>query len=172
MLAVNGITAYNFARVSRANTMTLDEFYKICDAIVPDEYGCHNWPKACPGFYGRTQIDTKSYYVHRLALERKIGRPITSGLFALHACDWKPCVNPDHLYEGTYRDNMLDALERNPEYRAQVTLKSDPEYRAKRLEVLRRGNETVRAKYHNDPEFRAKMDKNLAIGHLPKRKRP
>jgi len=92
--------------------MTLDEFYKICDAIVPDEYGCHRWPRAIDDKgYGRTKIGK----VHRLALERKLGRPIRRGFHALHHCDYKPCVNPDHLYEGTDKDNVRDRSERYPE---------------------------------------------------------
>lgn len=41
------------------------------------------------------------------------GRPQPSDdALALHHCDVKLCVNPDHLYWGTYADNKRDAVER------------------------------------------------------------
>jgi hypothetical protein len=46
--------------------------------------------------------------VHRLVLAAKLGRPIKTGLHALHECDNPCCVNPDHLWEGTFSDNMKD----------------------------------------------------------------
>jgi hypothetical protein len=49
---------------------------------------------------------------HRHALELKLGRPIGSGLLALHTCDNPSCVRPDHLYEGTQSDNMRDMHDR------------------------------------------------------------
>ena len=36
------------------------------------------------------------------------GRPLRSGMKALHRCDVPYCVNVDHLFEGTQRDNVRD----------------------------------------------------------------
>lgn len=49
---------------------------------------------------------------HRIALERKLGRPISAGMDACHTCDVRGCVNEDHLYEGSRKQNMADCTER------------------------------------------------------------
>lgn len=49
---------------------------------------------------------------HRLALERKLGRPLKEGFQANHTCDRMLCVNQDHLYEGTQQQNVDDMFAR------------------------------------------------------------
>jgi hypothetical protein len=100
--------------------MKLEEFYQICDAIEPDEYGCINYL----GAYGNrtlgvchaVKINGKDRKASRLALERKLGRPIKPGYLACHHCDNPSCVNQDHIYEGTQSDNIKDIYKRNTEY--------------------------------------------------------
>lgn len=45
---------------------------------------------------------------HRLSMELH-GKAIPKGKLACHTCNNKLCVNPMHLYAGTYSDNILDA---------------------------------------------------------------
>jgi len=35
---------------------------------------------------------------------------IPDGMFVCHTCDVKRCINPDHLWLGTNRDNIKDAI--------------------------------------------------------------
>ena len=88
------------------------DIYQIFDTIKPDACGCHNWPRrnGLIGLRCAVEVDGKIRPVHRLALERKLGRPITPGLHVLHNCDWPSCVNPEHLREGTHNDNMHDRV--------------------------------------------------------------
>lgn len=45
--------------------------------------------------------------MHRRSWEATFG-PIPTGLSVLHRCDVRACINPDHLFLGTQRDNMRD----------------------------------------------------------------
>ena len=44
---------------------------------------------------------------HRVAWELTFG-PIPDGLFVLHRCDTRLCVNPTHLFLGTLRETTQD----------------------------------------------------------------
>ncbi len=39
--------------------------------------------------------------------------PIDHGMGCLHKCDNPPCVNPSHLFIGTQKDNVRDAISKN-----------------------------------------------------------
>lgn len=61
--------------------------------------------------YGRKQIKGTTYRVHRLSASHFLGLDIDNGeQLALHKCRNKACFNPEHLYIGTYKDNMQDKI--------------------------------------------------------------
>lgn len=51
-----------------------------------------------------------SRLAHRAALAKKLGRPVVG--VARHTCDNPPCVNAEHLVEGSQAQNMADAVRR------------------------------------------------------------
>lgn len=61
--------------------------------------------------YGHFYFEGKVWGAHRLAYRFSKG-PITPGLMVLHTCDYRPCCNPAHLYEGTQGDNVADQVAR------------------------------------------------------------
>lgn len=72
--------------------------------------GCWLWTAAIckSNGYGKFGFNGKTPDAHRFAWQLVHGE-IPDGLHVLHTCDVKLCVNPDHLYLGTHRDNMRDA---------------------------------------------------------------
>lgn len=48
----------------------------------------------------------KNVYAHRFAYFAFKGNP--KNYIVCHTCDVPSCVNPDHLFLGTQKDNMLD----------------------------------------------------------------
>jgi hypothetical protein len=135
---------------------TIEDAYKRFDNIQSDENGCRHLPsRNTTGYYRRIKINGIQFMAHRIALERKLGRPIKPGYQALHTCDRKSCVNPDHLYEGTPENNIHDLQQRNPKAfewdksQAAITRWMDPKYRQKRKQAMK--------EKWKDPEYYAKM---------------
>ena len=82
--------------------------------IMPiPECGCWIWMGAYSGKppydYGKFGLDGESLWAHRVSWMVYKG-VIPSGLNICHKCDTSLCVNPEHLFLGTQRDNIRDAI--------------------------------------------------------------
>lgn len=58
--------------------------------------------------YGVFSVHGKKIISHRFSLELKLGHPIAG--VACHQCDTPRCINPDHLFDGTVRENIRDCV--------------------------------------------------------------
>lgn len=71
---------------------------------------CWEWQAYKNKFgYGLFNVNYYATMAHRVSWELNNG-PIPKGLYVLHKCDNPCCVNPNHLWLGTYKDNMRDCV--------------------------------------------------------------
>jgi len=62
--------------------------------------------------YGRIMINYKSWLAHRWVWTQHYG-PIPDGMFVLHRCDNRMCINIEHLFLGTATDNSSDMVSKD-----------------------------------------------------------
>ncbi len=71
---------------------------------------CWLWNGALTNGYGFFSVKLKNYRAHRWYYEYLNGKINSSKRILCHKCDIRHCVNPDHLFLGSYKDNTHDAI--------------------------------------------------------------
>lgn len=107
-----------------------------------DRSQCWTWPHGNAKGRGLA-VDRrtgKRRYVPRIAWELDNGATIPAGMFACHACDDPRCYNPDHIFIGTQKDNMQDALAKGRMVPPPVTAKLTP----RQVEAIRSDHRIAR----------------------------
>lgn len=72
--------------------------------------GCWLWTGTDKGNgYGMITVGGRRELAHRVSY-RLYKSEIPSGMYVCHQCDTPSCVNPDHLWLGTQRENIRDCV--------------------------------------------------------------
>lgn len=82
---------------------------RFFEKVLKLDSGCHEWQGSMAKTgYGNFHKDGKTHYTHRIAWEIEHGSEPSD--YVLHKCDNRKCVNPDHLFIGSFYDNMDDMM--------------------------------------------------------------
>jgi Na+-translocating ferredoxin:NAD+ oxidoreductase RnfC subunit len=84
--------------------------------------GCWLWEGSLRGKgYGGYKENGKMHIASRVSYEL-YKEPIPQGVLVCHKCNTPSCVNPSHLYLGTYSDNTQQAVEEGRQFVAKGEL--------------------------------------------------
>lgn len=90
----------------------MDRFWRFVDMRGPDE--CWPWKGYCnKKGYGRFRAAKPRRLIHAHRVSFALTNNYDPGdLNVLHSCDFPPCCNGKHLFDGTAQDNVDDMIQK------------------------------------------------------------
>ncbi len=108
---------------------------------------CWLWKKPIPSYphfwVPGEQLNTGGYVIGNRFSWMIYRSPIPNGKSVLHTCDNKRCVNPNHLYLGTQKENNRDRYARGRDNRANGEKIRSSKFTADQVRFIRDSKESV-----------------------------
>lgn len=114
--------------------------------------------------YGQLWWDNKNHKAHRLSWRARNGA-VPSGMSVLHRCDNPACINPDHLFIGSQKDNLADMARKGRHGLARLVREDIPVIR--RLVAEGRTLVEVAKRYNVTPETIGYIKNHKIWLHVP-----
>lgn len=130
-----GLCGKHYTRQKKGQSLTEKSRYQLSDKerfeakFVTHESGCWNWKFPKPGGRANTfNLFGKTQNAHKAAYRIYKGE-VPDGLCILHTCDNGLCVNPEHLFLGTHKENTEDMYKKG----RNVTLRGEQKTKTSKL---------------------------------------
>lgn len=114
--------------------------------IIFAKNGCWEYTgRLDPNGYGQFYVPvrsgkTKTMFAHRVAYALFVGK-LKKGMFICHKCNNPCCCNPDHLYQGTPKDNVKDMIKAGTRYITWGERSGRHKLSAKQIREIRASND-------------------------------
>lgn len=108
-----GIKNSNQTGLKRKKKRAEDRFFSRVYKFSETKGGCWIWNGGLIKSYGAFWYDGKTIRATHYSWELCHGRKVPEGFSMCHTCDTPMCVNPDHLFLGTNKENTQDKVEKN-----------------------------------------------------------